>query len=199
MILNHLFGLYSHPKDEWQNIDQKHESIGSSLSHILLIALIPSVCAYIASVHIGWSIGVGDPIRLTTQSAATMSVAMYFALIAGVFALAVLTQWMASTFGANTNFTHALELAAYTATPLFTIGFAALYPELWFIMMAGFAGLAYSIYLLYSGVPIMMHIPEERGFIFSSSLVTCGLVLLVGIMAFSVILWSLGMGPAYTQ
>jgi len=53
------------------------------------------------------------------------------------------------------------------------------------------------VYLLYSGVPILMNIPEERGFIYASSLVTCGLVLLVGIMASSVILWSYGFGPSY--
>ncbi len=199
MILNHLFGLYTHPKDEWHDIDDRHESLSSSLSHILLIALIPSICAYIASAHIGWSIGVGEPMFLSQNSALVMSIAMYCGLVAGVFALAALAQWMARTFGAETNFTHALELAAYTATPLFTVGLSALYPELWFIMLAGFAGLAYSIYLLYSGVPIMMHIPEERGFIFASSLVTCGLVLLVALMASSVILWSLGLGPSYTS
>ena len=49
-----------------------------------------------------------------------------------------------------------------------------------------------------SGVPIMLHIPEEKGFIFSSSVVTCGLILLVILMALSVILWSVGLGPQYT-
>jgi Yip1-like protein len=57
--------------------------------------------------------------------------------------------------------------------------------------------MCYSVYLLYSGVPIMMNIPEEKGFIYASSVVTCGLVLLVSIMAFSAIMWSLGLGPEY--
>jgi len=42
-----------------------------------------------------------------------------------------------------------------------------------------------------------MHIPEEKGFIYSSSVVTCGLVLLVILMASTVILWSMGLGPIY--
>jgi hypothetical protein len=79
------------------------------------------------------------------------------------------------------------------------VGFAALYPVLWFVMAVGLVGLSYSVYLLYSGVPIMMHIPEEKGFIYSSSVVTCGLVLLVILMATSVILWSTGMGPVYVH
>ena len=78
------------------------------------------------------------------------------------------------------------------------VGVVALYPVLWFVTCAGMLAVCYSVYLLYSGVPIMMNIPEEKGFIYSSSVVTCGLVLLVGIMASTVILWSLGFGPIFT-
>ncbi|WP_028109519.1 Yip1 family protein [Ferrimonas futtsuensis] len=199
MILNHLWGLYAHPRQEWQSIEQTHEGVGASLAHILVIALIPAICGFFASSYIGWSIGAGDPIKLTQASAAKMAIAMYGALIAGVFLLAYLAHWMAKTFGAKPSFTQAIELSAYTATPLFMVGFATLYPELWFVMVVGLAGIAYSVYLLYSGVPIIMNIPEERGFIYASSLVTCGLVLLVAILASSVILWNVGFGPSYVS
>jgi hypothetical protein len=69
---------------------------------------------------------------------------------------------------------------------------SAVFPELWFVVTVGMAALAYSIYLLYTGVPILMHIPEERGFIYASSVVTCGLVLIVIIMAGTAILWTNG-------
>ncbi|MEJ2763316.1 Yip1 family protein [Photobacterium sp. MCCC 1A19761] len=199
MILGHLFGLYTHPKQEWRTIDKEHEGVQSSVSHILLIALLPPIFAFISSVFIGWRIGVGEPIYLTQGSALGMSVAMYFALIAGVFALAYLTYWMSHTFGSTPTYTQAVELAAYTATPLFMTSIAAIYPHVWFLMVAGLIGIAYSVYLLYTGVPILMHIPEERGFIYASSIVTCGLVLLVSIIASSVILWNLGLGPQFSH
>lgn len=199
MILGHLFGLYTHPKQEWHTIDKEHEGVQNSLSHILLIALLPPIFAFISSVFIGWRIGVGEPIYLTQGSALGMSVAMYFALIAGVFALAYLTYWMSRTFGSTPTFTQALELAAYTATPLFMTSIAAIYPQVWFLMIAGLIGVAYSVYLLYTGVPILMHIPEERGFIYASSIVTCGLVLLVSILASTVILWNMGLGPQFSH
>lgn len=199
MILNHLWGLYAHPKEEWHTIDKRHESFRYSLTHILLVAMIPSICAYYSAVHLGWSIGAGEPIRLTQQSALMLSVCMYFALIAGVFGLAWLARWMANTFGAAPTFTQTLELAAYTSTPLFMVGFAGLYPELWFVVCIGLIGLTYSVYLLYVGVPILMHIPEERGFIYASSVVTCGLVLLVCILAATAMMWSTGFGPAFTH
>lgn len=198
MILNHIWGLYAHPKEEWHTIEKRHESLTYSLTHILVVALIPAICGYYAAAHIGWSIGANDPIKLTQESAAIMAVGMYGALIAGVFALAYLIHWMAKTFDASPDFTQSLELAAYTATPLLMVGVVALYPVLWFVTCAGMLAVCYSVYLLYSGVPIMMNIPEEKGFIYSSSVVTCGLVLLVGIMASTVILWSLGFGPIFT-
>jgi hypothetical protein len=199
MILGHLFGIYAHPKQEWRTIDREHEGVTKSLSHILIIATLPPLFAFISSVFIGWKIGVGQPIYLTQTSALSMSIAMYFALVVGVFALAYLSYWMSHTFGSTPTYTQALELAAYTATPLFMISIAALYPHIWFLMIAGLLGIAYSVYLLYTGVPILMHIPEERGFIYSSSIVTCGLVLLVSILAGSVILWEYGLGPQFSH
>ena len=199
MILNHIWGLYAHPKDEWQTIEKRHESLMYSLMHILVVALIPAICSYYAAAHIGWIIGVGDPIKLSQSSAQIMAVAMYFALVLGVFALAYLIQWMAKTFDSKPSFIQSLELAAYTATPILMVGITTLFPVLWFVALAGLAAVSYSIYLLYSGVPIMMNIPEEKGFIYSSSVVTCGLVLLVTIMAFSAMMWTMGFGPEYVS
>ncbi|MEW6981745.1 Yip1 family protein [Colwelliaceae bacterium 6471] len=197
MILNHIWGLYAHPKEEWQTIEKRHESLVYSLVHILTIALIPAICSYFAAAHIGWTIGAGNPIRLPQENAMYMSIAMYLGLVFGVFALAYLIQWMAKTFDSTPEFSQSLELAAYTATPLLMVGITALYPVLWFVALAGIAALAYSVYLLYSGVPIMMNIPEEKGFIYSSSVVTCGLVMLVSLMAISAIMLAMGFGSEY--
>jgi len=197
MILNHIWGLYTHPKEEWQTIEKRHESSMYSIVHILVVALIPAICGYYAAAHIGWTIGAGDLIKLTESSAAMMAIAMYFALFAGVFALAYLIHWMAITFDSTPSFTQSLELAAYASTPILMIGITALFPVLWFVVVAGLGALCYSIYLLYSGVPIMMNISEDKGFIYSSSVVTCGLILIVSVLAASAMMWTMGFGPEY--
>lgn len=43
-----------------------------------------------------------------------------------------------------------------------------------------------------------MHIPEERGFIYASSVVTAGLIMMVVLMVVSAMLWTNGLGPTYT-
>lgn len=197
MILNHIWGLYAHPVDEWKTIDQRHESLRFSLSHILLVALIPCAFAYYAAAYAGFSIGAREAIFLTSQSALTLAIVMYFGIVLGVAALAYLIHSMAKVFGADPTYTESLELAAYAATPVLMAGVAAIYPELWFVSMAFLAGVAYSVYLLYAGVPIMMHIPEERGFMYSSSVVTAGLVLMVILMVITAMAWTNGFAPAY--
>jgi len=199
MVLNHIWGLYTHPKDEWQTIEKQHESLVYSLMHILIIALIPTICGYYSTAYIGWTIGVGDPIKISQNSAQVLSAVLYVTLITAILSLAYLIKWMAKTFDSKPSFIQSLELAAYTATPMLMVGITTLYPVLWFVALSGLIAVSYSIYLLYSGVPIMMNIPEEKGFIYSSSVVTCGLVLLVGIMVLSIIMWGMGFGPEYVN
>jgi hypothetical protein len=55
--------------------------------------------------------------------------------------------------------------------------------------------LAFTVYVFYTGVPIMMEIPQERGFLFASAVVGFGLVALVAMLAVTVILWGAGLEP----
>jgi len=199
MILSHIWGIYTHPKQEWQTIADKHESFVNSLSHTLFISLIPSLCAYYSSVHIGWSIGAGDPIFLTHSSALAMAILMFGGLVGGVIALGLMAHWMAHNFGSAPSHVQSIEVSAYTATPLYMVGFATLYPELWFVMCVGLAGIAYAVYMLYTGVPIVMGIHEDQGFIYASSLVTVGLVFMVSMLGMTVFAWSSGIGPAFVN
>lgn len=66
-------------------------------------------------------------------------------------------------------------------------------------MIVGTAAIAYTTYLLYQGIPIFMDIPTEEGFLFSSSILAVGLVVLVGMIATAVIFWGLGIGPIYVR
>jgi hypothetical protein len=52
---------------------------------------------------------------------------------------------------------------------------------------------------MYLGIPIVMDIPEERGFLFSSAVMAIGLVILICLMVASVFLWDLGAAPAFTD
>jgi hypothetical protein len=52
---------------------------------------------------------------------------------------------------------------------------------------------------MYLGIPIVMNIPEERSFLFSSAVMAIVMVILIYLMIGSVILWNLGAAPVFTD
>ncbi len=199
MVVTHVVGMLFHPKQEWQRVDSSTDPLPSTFIQLALLAALPAFCAYYAAVNIGWQLTGTERIFLTADSALPLALGMYAGLIVGVMMLARLAQWMGETFGATPTFRQCMNLALYCSTPLMLAGLSAFYPQLWFIGLVGMAALAWSVQLLYSGVPTLMHIPEERGFIFASSLVTVGLVLLVTLLAATAMLWTSGLHPITTM
>lgn len=200
MLLSHVWGLLSNPEREWKAIRKERCTIGRCYcSHVLILAAIPAISGFIGTAYIGWQIGAREPIRLTPASALQIALIYYLTMLVAVATLGKLIQWMGETYGARQPLSQSVALAAYTATPLFLIGIMQLYPVLWLNMLVGLPALAYSVYLLYSGVPIMMGISKERGFLFASAVLAVGLVMLVGVLAASAILWGIGVGPVFTN
>ena len=199
-MIHHVWGLFTHPDEEWQEIRGEEESISHMyLTHVLILAAIPVICAYFGTTRVGWAIGDGAPVMLTEASALQMTILSYFAMLAGVGVMGAFVLWMARTYDANPSMTQSVVFAAYCATPLFVAGVAALYPSLWLAMIVGTAAICYTVYLLYVGIPTFMNIPKDEGFLFSSSVLAVGLVVLVAMIAASVILWGFGVGPVYTN
>ena len=199
MSLFHAFALLARPRTEWAVIrDRRHGVASSFLLHTALFALIPAVCGYLGTTRTGWQIGVGDVVRLTEESALRIAVLYYLAMLAATFCVAWMIHWMSRTYGANQPLGQCYALATYTATPLFLVGAMQLQPILWLNLLVGLPVLGYTVFIFYTGVPVMMEIPEERGFLFSSAVMAFGLVALVALLAISVLLWSSGFGPSFT-
>ncbi|UZJ61746.1 YIP1 family protein [Pseudomonas sp. KU26590] len=200
-MIHHVLGLFTHPDQEWQQIrGEGEESIGHLyLTHTLILAAIPAVSAYIGTTQVGWQISERAPVMLTSDSAVWMALMSYIAMLAGVGVMGGFIHWMARTYDATPSLARCVAFATYTATPLFLGGLAALYPHMWLGMMVGLAAVCYTVYLLYVGLPVFMDVHPDEGFMFSSSVLAVGLVVLVAIMAFTVVLWGVGMGPEFTS
>lgn len=200
MSLGHTIGLLTNPDKEWQQIRDDSESLPRLyLGHVLLLALIPAVAGYYGTSQVGWQIGDGQVIKLTSASALPLCILFYAAIVAGIYILGRFIDFFAATYGVSESNPKGVTLAAYTATPLLFAGIIAVYPSVWLNMLAGLIALSYSVYLLYEGLPILMKIPPDRGFMFASSILTVGLVMLVALLAISVVIWSMGVGPVYTN
>ena len=193
----YALGIMLQPSNTWRQIAQEIQSLARPLVHTLLFALIPAACWYYGVTQIGWQVGEQSQ-KLTPESAAFICLLFYLAMVAGVLFLGYMIHWMASTYGAESSWAKGVALVAYTATPFFVGGLLGLYPSLWLDLLIGLAILTYSVYLLYAGIPRVMKVSPERGFLFASAVIAVSLVALVALMGATVILWDFGVEPVYT-
>ena len=199
MFIQNILGLFTDPTRQWEKIRDQHlAGAGSPIAHVLLLALVPAISGYYGTTQVGWRIGVGDPIRITGDSALSIAVIYYLALLVGVFSIGWVINLLGKAYEVNKPLPLCIALAAYTATPLFLIGIMQVYPVLWLNLLIGLPALAYTVYLLYSGMPIVMEIPAERGFLYSSAVLAVGLVALVALLAMTALLWGMGLQPVFT-
>ena len=197
-MIQHIPGLLFNPDGEWRKLEPSANR-GANLLYAVLMALIPAAAWYHGTTAVGWQVGEGDTIRLTAGSAMELIVLFYAAMVASVVAIGYFIHWMADNYGARSSLMHGITVAGFTATPLFLTGAIGVFPALSIALPLGIVGLGWSLWLLYTGIPVVMHVPRERGFLFASAVVAVCLVILIAIMCGSVILWDMGFAPEYTN
>ncbi|GAB2521237.1 Yip1 family protein [Microbulbifer agarilyticus] len=198
-MLNHLYGLMVQPRRQWQEIAGLSEKgVNRQIPYVIILALVPALCWYFGTTEIGWNIGGSGEVRtLTNNSALSLVAVFYVTMILAVVAVGYFIHWMAKTYGAKTHPMKGIVVAGFTATPIFIAGAAGLYPILWLDILVATLAVAYAVYLLYVGIPIVMNVSEERGFLFASAVVTVCLVMVVVVMVGTVLFWSFVAAPVF--
>ena len=200
-MIQHTLGLLVKPNEQWRTVaDLPEKSLNTLILYPCIMAILPAVAWYYGTSRVGWTVGDSeDVIKLTVASARQISILFYLAMIACVAVIGYFIHWMADTYGADSTFAKGVVIAGLTATPLFISGLVGFYPLLWLDLLIGVAAVSWAVYLLYLGIPIVMGIPEERGFLFSSAVMAIAMVILICLMVGSVLLWDFGAAPAFTD
>ena len=199
MLLSHIPGMFTHPDEEWETIRKEHTGPAKLSGYICLLALIGPVCAYISTTQYGWQIGEGQLTFLTSSSAMALSALSYVAMIAGVYFVGIMIDWMSRKYGSQHDeyAANGIALTAYSCTPLFLAGLAALYPDPWVSVTVYLLAAAYAAYLMYDGLPHVLRIDEDQAFFFVGAILTVALVYMVTTLIGTVIIWSVGIGPEF--
>ncbi len=199
-MMSHIIGIFINPRKEWEAIRDDSCSVGKCyLSYVFLLAAIPPVSGYFGTTRFGWEIGAREAVKLSPDSALIIAISFYLVMLIGVFSMGLMIHWMGQTYSADQPLSRCITLAAFVATPLFLVGIFELFPLLWLNFVVGLPALAYTVFLLYTGVPIMMEVNEERGFLFSSAVLAVGLVALISMLAATAILWGNGFAPQFVD
>lgn len=199
-MIGNAFGLLFQPKSQWHAIADKGQfPLFSAVVYVAVLAVIPAIAWHYGVTVIGWSVGDGERIRMTGESATVIILLFYLTMIVAVCAIGFMIHWMSKTYGTDSSTAKGIAIAGYAATPLFLAGAIGFIPVFWAALLIGVSAVCYAVYLLYIGIPIVMNIPEERGFLFSSAVIAICLVFLIVIMGGSVILWDMGAAPSFTD
>ncbi len=199
-MIQHTFGLLVRPDAQWRQIAELPEkSFRTLLLYPWLLAIIPAVAWYFGTTRIGWTVAGGDPLYLTRESAFTICILFYLVQVVCLAVIGYFIHWMSDTYGAPSSTVKGVIVASLAATPMFLAGAVGFYPILWLDLLIGIVAVCWAVYLMYLGIPIIMHIPEERGFLFSSAVMGVALVMMICLMVGSVILWDFGAAPAFVD
>ncbi|MEX5411853.1 DUF1282 domain-containing protein [Atlantibacter hermannii] len=191
--MNHVWGLFSHPYREMQVIKGENETVSHHYTHhVLIMAAIPVICAFIGTTQIGWDFDDGNVVKLSLFTGFALAILFYGLMLAGVAVMGRVIWWMARNYPQRPSLTNCMVFAGYVATPLFLSGIVALYPLVWLCALVGTLALFYTGYLLYVGVPAFLNINREEGLSFSSSTLAIGVLVLEVLLALTVILWGYG-------
>lgn len=188
----HFWGLFMAPRKEWEAIsEEKDNLLQFSLGQLAILAAVPAISFLIGITLMGWSLSGDEFHRIALASAFPMAIVFYVLMIVFTLFMTYCTFWMEKTFGTETSFERCLLFVTYTATPMYIAGLVGLVPIVWLCMIVLLLAVFYSLYLLYLGVPIFMHIPEGQGYVVSTSIIWAGLCLLVCFNVATVIVWSI--------
>lgn len=199
-MFKHVIGLFISPTKEWNEIHRKLQEGKCKVTLLVLVmALIPPVSGFIGTTQFGWKIGTANAVKLTHSSALPIAIAYYIAIVAGIFLMGIAIQWMGKTYIKNVEMPESVSLAAFVSTPLLLIGVFEIYPILWLNFLLGLAALGYAVYLLYSGLPILLDVPDGKGFLYASAVLGFGMVALVTLLVLTALFWGVGLEPSFVH
>jgi len=163
------------PRAEWSVIDGEAATTSSIYAgYVVPLAAIPAIAGFVGLSLVGVHT-FGMSIRVGIGAGITGAVVRYVLSLVAVYALALIIDALAPTFGGTRSTIQALKVAAYASTASWVAGIFMLLPAL---SVLGLLGL-YSLYLLYLGLPALMKAPQEKAAGYTVVVVLCAIVLFI--------------------
>lgn len=188
-FLARVKGILLTPAAEWPVVDREDTAPSSVFgTYVLPLAALAAVVNFIRTSVIGINMPFGGTIRSPVTAGLTNAVLTCAMAVLGVALIAGIINLLAPTFGGVRDTRRALRTAAYSLTAAYVGTFLGLLPL--GTLLSLLAGL-YGIYILYLGLPLMMHSNPGRAVGYTASVVIC--TLLAGLILGAVV-GTLGLG-----
>ena len=172
-LLQRVLDILMRPRDTWLQIDAEDGNPGRIyLGYLVFLAAIPAVAGFIGYSLVGVG-AFGISVRVPVVQGLVSMVVGYVLSLAMVYVLALIANMLAPRFQAQQDMGSAFKLVAYASTAGMLGGVFSILPSL---AMLGLLAALYSVYLIYSGIPVLMKAPQEKAVGYTVALVVCGIL-----------------------
>jgi hypothetical protein len=164
-LVSRATAILATPRTEWPVIEREPAApFDLFINYVAILAAIPAVAGFIGKSVIG----AYTPILPGLLRA----LIVYVVTFVVVYVIAGVIDLIAPKFGGQKNFANALKLSVYSHTPVWLAGIFLLIPGLHFLMILAL----YGIYLLWNGLPPLMHVPHYRVLPYALLVAGCALI-----------------------
>jgi hypothetical protein len=161
------------PRATWPRIAaESADSASIYTGYVMILAAIGPIANFIGLSLVGAG-GFGISVRVPMTMGLIHLVMSYLLTLLAVFVLSLVVNALAPTFGGTKSPLNALKLVAYSMTASFLGGIYGLVPMLGIL---AFVAALYSIYLLYTGVPVLMKCPPDKAPAYTVVVIVIGIV-----------------------
>ena len=151
--------ILAEPSAIWTRVESEPGDAAYLLaSYVAILALVPAVFGFVGGCIVGAVVpGVGL-VRVPILDGLFGAVFGYVVTCATVLVLGLMISLLAPAFGGRRSFDSAFKLAVYSYTPVWLAGIFLLAPGLRFLELTGF----YGAYILWTGLPRLIKLPERK-------------------------------------
>jgi len=179
-LIERVQSILLKPKQTWPVIAEEGGDTASVFTgYVMILAAIPAICGFIGLSLIGVG-GFGVSYRVPILTGVVQMIVSYLLSLAMVFVLALIVNGLAPTFAGTKDSLRAIKLVAYGCTAIWISGIFSLLPMI--AILGVLLGL-YSIYLIYTGIAVMMRCPPEKAGAYTAVVIVCGIVVAIVIAA----------------
>jgi hypothetical protein len=191
-LIERVQAILLKPKQTWPVIAAEGGDVASIFTgYVMILAAIPAVASFIGMTLFGIG-GFGVTLRIPIVSGLVSMVVGYALSLAMVFVLALIVNALAPTFGGTKNMVAAVKVVAYSMTASFVAGILGILPAL--AVLGSLIGLGWAIYLLYTGLPVLMRAPAEKAGAYTAVVMVCAIVAGIVLAAVSALFVSVPTG-----
>lgn len=173
-LVDRVKSILLNPKPTWAAIEAEPATpAGLYKDYLVWLAAIPALCGFIGMSLIGVG-GFGITVRVPLLLGLANLVVSYVLSLVGIYVLSLIVNALAPRFGGVANPIQALKLTVYASTAALVGGVFSLLPAL---SILGLLAALYSIYLIYTGLPVLMKNPPEKSMVYTVVVLIAGVVI----------------------